>query len=165
MPDIRDNYQFSSKDVAFYLIAKANEERLGINVTKVQKLLYIIYGTYLRLYGERLLDEHPKAWPYGPVFPSTRKAILKRMENEELSFPINEVDESLKSDERLNKVISLTLEHFGYWNSGQLTLWSHQIGAPWDQTTKLSGFKWGDTISDELIYDYFQKLVMVNDQQ
>lgn len=165
MPEIKDSYKYQSTDVAFYLIAKANEEKLGINVTKAQKLLYIVYGAYLRVYGERLLNEHPKAWPYGPVFPTTRKAILKRITTEELEFPISEVNAELKTDEKLNKAIDFALRIFGDWNAGQLTSWSHQEGTPWSQTVQSSGFKWGAVIPDELIYEYFLKLVKVNDGQ
>ena len=151
--------------MAFYLIAKANEARIGINVTKAQKLLYIVYGVYLRVYGERLLNEHPKAWPYGPVFPTTRKAILKRITAEELEFPMSEVSEELKADEKLNKAIDFALKHFGGWNAGQLTTWSHQEGTPWSQTVDFPGFKWGAVIPDEFIYAYFLKLVRVDNGQ
>lgn len=165
MPEIKDSYKYLSTDVAFYLIAKANEAKIGINVTKAQKLLYIVYGAYLRVYGERLLNEHPKAWPYGPVFPTTRKAILKRIAAEELEFPMYEVSEELKTDDKLNKVIDFALKHFGSWNAGQLTTWSHQDGTPWSQTVDFPGFKWGAVIPDEFIYQYFFRLIRIDNEQ
>jgi uncharacterized phage-associated protein len=33
-----------------------------MNMTKIQKLTYIAYGTYLTIKDERLTDEHPQAW-------------------------------------------------------------------------------------------------------
>lgn len=158
---IEDTYVYNSKDVAFYLIAKANERKVGINVTKVQKLLYIIYGTYLRVYGQRLLDEHPKAWPYGPVFPKTRTAILRLNCEGELEYPMESVLDGLKLDEKLNRVFDFAFNYFGAWNSGQLTEWSHREGSPWDITTKQEGFKWGNPIPDSSILDFFTKLVRV----
>lgn len=46
--------------------------RRGIDViskTQAQKLLYCCYGIVLAAFDERLTDEHPKAWPGGPIFP------------------------------------------------------------------------------------------------
>ena len=39
--------------------------------TQAQKILYCCYGATLAKYDERLTDEHPKAWPNGPVFHRT----------------------------------------------------------------------------------------------
>lgn len=63
---IQDTYRYKSTDVALHLAAVANERRVSINMTKIQKLLYITYGVFLRVYRERLLNEHPQARPNGP---------------------------------------------------------------------------------------------------
>ena len=137
---IQDTYRYKSTDVALHLAAVANERRVSINMTKIQKLLYITYGVFLRVHRERLLNEHPQAWPYGPVFPATRNRLLKR---------------DLYS-------IAFVFSSFGGWNAGQLSEWSHRQGSPWEETTSREGFVWGGVISDDLIYDYFAKIVTVN---
>ena len=48
--EIRDTFKYRSTDIATYIVALANEKRIAINMTKVQKLLYVVYGTYLRIY-------------------------------------------------------------------------------------------------------------------
>lgn len=105
--DIKDTFIYRSTDIATYIIALANKNRIAINMTKVQKLLYIVYGAFLRIYNERLLNEHPQAWPYGPVFPTTRNKLLKQ------EFPLisfNDIIEKERkkiiADERLNKVVN-----------------------------------------------------------
>lgn len=75
---INDTYKYDSVTVANYIIAFANENKFFINMTKLQKLLYIAYGVYLSVKNERLTNEHPQAWPYGPVFPTTRNRLIKK---------------------------------------------------------------------------------------
>ena len=107
MEPIKDTYLYTSTDAAFYLVSLANQEKIAVNMTKVQKLLYITYSVFLRVYRERLLDEHPQAWPYGPVFPITRKRLTGK---ELTSISKNCIDsaelrEQMEKDERLNKVL------------------------------------------------------------
>ena len=72
-----EEYKYNSVEVAKFIVATANNKHLSINMTKVQKLLYIAYGIFLAVKGYRLTNEHPQAWPYGPVFPTTRNKLLK----------------------------------------------------------------------------------------
>lgn len=67
------NKPYDSVLVANYLLALANEKGVILNTTKVQKLLYMAYGLLLAEKNRIITDEQPKAWPYGPVFPKTRK--------------------------------------------------------------------------------------------
>lgn len=148
---------YCSVDVARYIIAIANSKGIGINMTKVQKLLYISYGVFLAVKGERLLNEHPQAWPYGPVFPSTRNHLLK-----ENFYEISIGDSKfsvMRANEELNSLLNSVFSSFGNWTAGQLTEWSHQDGSPWENTTLLEGFVWGAIIPDNLIQDYFKLII------
>lgn len=163
---IRDTFKYRSTDIAIYIIALANDERIAVNMTKVQKLLYIVYGAYLRIYGERLLDEHPQAWPYGPVFPTTRNKLLKyefsTITKEEIT---EEERDHIAKDDKLNRVIDFVFKYFGDWNAGQLSEWSHSNGSPWQQTTNKDEFKWGNVISDELIREYFNGIITIKSKE
>lgn len=156
---IQDTYRYKSTDVALHLAAVANERRVSINMTKIQKLLYITYGVFLRVYRERLLNEHPQAWPYGPVFPTTRNRLLKL---DLYSITAQDVPQEVRTDAQLQEIIAFVFASFGGWNAGQLSEWSHRQGSPWEKTTNREGFVWGGAISDDLIYDYFAKIVTVN---
>lgn len=151
---IDDRYKYKSTVLARYIIAYANEHNYGINMTKLQKLLYITYGVYLAVKGERLTDEHPQAWPYGPVFPTTRNRLLKipfdviSLHNEE-----QDITDDVKS------CVKLVFDTYGNFNAGTLSVWSHQSGSPWELTTKREGFKWGDRILDEDIKEYFASMI------
>lgn len=163
--EFKDTYKYKSTDIALYIIAKANELQYVINVTKVQKLLYIIYGVYLRVYEERLVDEYPQAWPYGPVFPNTRKMIIDTLDTETLEYSMDKISEDIKNDIALNRVVDFVFKHFGAWNAGQLTEWTHRKNTPWSRITNEDDFCWGDNIPDSFIYDFFLKLVSVNEQE
>lgn len=149
--------------LAKYITALANSKHVSINITKIQKLLYIAYGIYLAVKGHRLTDEHPQAWPYGPVFPTTRNKLIK------LDFnAINKDDPEFsgyRSDKDLNSLLNLVFQTFGSWTAGQLSQWSHSPSSPWEIATCEEGFKWGDTIPDQSIEEYFKSLIYVKDRR
>lgn len=156
---IEDKYSYNSVDVARYIIAYANEYNFVINMTKLQKLLYICYGVYLAVANKRLTNEHPQAWPFGPVFPTTRNKLLKEdFENITLR------NDSTPSSE-LTSLITLVLKSFGGKTASYLTAWSHQQGSPWDKTVKSDGFSWGRPIPDEYILEYFRTHIVRHDDK
>lgn len=158
--DNREQYAYSSIDVARCIIAMANEQRLIINITKVQKLLYIAYGVYMAVRQKRLTNELPQAWPYGPVFPATRTKFL-HTDLYSITFDAPDMSE-IRNDCDLRELISLVFRGFGSWSASQLTSWTHGEGTPWQKTTCHRDFVWGDTIPDEYIFPYFKKLVVRN---
>lgn len=136
------------------LLALAYEKDIALNVTKVQKMLYILYSYFLAKHGVQIFSETPKAWPYGPVFPRTRNkvdfGIVYKRENPELTDISSE-------KEIVDKFISV-IDIYSKFSASELSNWSHMPDSPWDRTTKLSGFKWGDFIPDEFIKEYFSNM-------
>lgn len=158
---IKDNYLYRSLDVAKYIVAFANKERIFINMTKLQKLLYIVYGVYLVAQQQRLTDEAPQAWPYGPVFPTTRNKLLK-IDFESISFE-DLAGNDILDDKALKNIVKIVFATFGEYNASALTEWSHQKGSAWYKTTQRDGFVWGDRIDDGDILDYFKQIVTLNE--
>ncbi len=158
-----ESYKYKSTDIAKCIVARANEKKIVMNMTKLQKLLYAAYGIYLAIKNERLTNEYPKAWPYGPVFPTTREKLLKF---DFVDYDISsdsDCSEDVKNDEEIDSLISLVLKTFGNWTAGQLTEWSHEPGSPWDKTVNTDGFKWNNPISDEYIKEYFLTILVKNE--
>lgn len=152
-----ENGKYDSVTVARFIIAKANEKGCPVNMTKVQKLLYIAYGIFLAVKDERLTDEHPQAWPYGPVFPRTRNKLLKTD-----FYGIGLDDPGLagiSSDDETVSLINLVFRSFGNWSASQLSEWSHSEGSPWERAVSSDGFKWGDRIPDEYISSFFKSRI------
>lgn len=151
---IQDTYICNSVVLAKHIAAYANNHNFSINMTKLQKLLYITYGVYLAVKGERLTNEHPQAWPYGPVFPTTRTKLLKCCLDDIITFDDLTITEEIKS------CVKLVFNSFGSYNASFLSAWSHKSNSPWDKTVNQDGFKWGNTIPDEYILPYFKTLLI-----
>ena len=143
---------YSSITVAKYLLSLAKDKGKDFNVTKTQKLLYIVYGYFLSK-DRVLLDEKPKAWPYGPVFPkTTKKKIYQNIE------PLDsEYFSEIKDDKEVSKFFEIILKVFGDTSSNVLVDWTHSKGAPWHLTKKRYNFEWNDIIPDKYIKPYFSK--------
>jgi uncharacterized phage-associated protein len=153
--------QYESIILAKYIAARLNEGREDVNITKLQKLTYIAYGTCLAVTGSRLVDEHPQAWPYGPVFPTTRNKLLKIDLN---SIGLNDPDlQEIAGDATVKSLVTLVCKSFGKWPAFSLSEWSHKEGSPWEKTVSSHGFKWGKEINDEYIKSYFRKIIVIPD--
>lgn len=59
--------KFNINDVTDYIIIKLDEARAGINILKLQKLLYYVQAWRLALKGVPLFDGKFQAWVHGPV--------------------------------------------------------------------------------------------------
>jgi uncharacterized phage-associated protein len=149
--------QYQSTILAKYIAAYLNEKHVDINMTKIQKLTYIAYGVYLAATGDRLIDEHPQAWPYGPVFPTTRRNLLRVDLN---SICLDDPDlQEISTDKEACSLVALVYNTFGKWTAFALSEWSHKEGSPWEKTVSTQGFKWGGKIKDEYIKSYFDKIL------
>lgn len=155
---IKDTYEFNSVDMAKYIVAYANHTHVGINMTKLQKLLYIAYGAALVILNKRLVNEHPQAWPYGPVFPTTRNK-LRKIDFSDINFENDSTLKKIKDNKDVAYIVDFTFKGFGDWHAYTLSQWSHQSGSPWDKTVHSENFKWGKQISDYDIRDWFKERI------
>lgn len=142
-----------SVDIANAIRAFAVEKNIDVNMTKIHKLLYISYGIFLARENKRLTNEHPQAWPFGPVFPRVHNKVS-------LDIPPVSVD-SLKLPEIAKKTVCEVLDVFGKFSAGKLSAWSHKADSPWDRTVKENNGKWGCTMKDDYISSYFRRLLAV----
>lgn len=155
---------YESRDVAAFIAQECLKRGITYNNTKIQKLLYCVYGIYLAVTGNRICKEYPRAWQFGPVFPSVFSYIHKGNEISQYSKTI-ECEESQDSDVR--GAVDAILNHFGKFTAGQLSSWTHKKGSPWDRTVNgdqdnepagLHGF-----IPLEYISQYFKDKVLAHE--
>ena len=119
-----------SVDFAIYLNQKAREMNLDVNVTKIQKWLYICYGLYLATKKkDQLLNERPKAWQYGPVFPK----VYKKQQKNGNSLDNLTSKVSYEELQQFDEIIEPVLAHFGKWSAAGLVEWTHEKGGAWDK--------------------------------
>jgi len=147
--------EVDSIDFAIYLNKKAQMLKKNINVTKIQKWLYICYGLNLALEKKQLLYERPRAWEYGPAFP--RVHSLQKKHNNSLDNLKTEA--SLSDLTNYDEIITTTLNYFGNWTASELVAWTHEDGKAWNKAMLCNGI---NTPLDNLdIQNDFLKIIVV----
>lgn len=136
-----------SIDFAIYLNEKANQLGLDVNMTKIQKWLYVCYGIYLSRSKKQLFNERPKAWDYGPVFPNVYSTQKRNNDS------LNSLPYTNTRFEQLDDIIMITLNTFGEWSAGQLVGWTHQDNLAWDKKIK-SGEKYSSLDNLDILLDF-----------
>ena len=145
-----DNEAFitTSTDFAIYLSKVAASLEKEMNLTKVQKWLYICYGLFLELYGRRLFDEQPIAGDYGPFFPK----VYELQKQTEGALEILSFNPAIAGVEAYNTVIYTTLEHFGETTATKLVDWTHKDGTAWQK--KYSHAKYNTLDDNDIKVDF-----------
>ncbi len=153
MPIVND-----SIDVAAYVTKECAQKNFFVNLTKIQKLVFCVYGAVLATSGERICKDHPKAWPHGPVFPRIYKYTKRHADGIVEALMSHEENLTSILNERQKKIIDTTLNFFGRYNAGTLVNWTHDEDGPWFKST--NGRKvLQKEIPDNLISDYFKTLI------
>ena len=145
--------EVDSIDFAIYLSKKAQDLGKAVNVTKIQKWLYICYGLYLVAYEKQLLIERPKAWDYGPAFPRVHKKQKKN--NAGLDGLIDTIE--VKNFAKYDSVIQATLNNFGSWTASELVAWTHEPNKAWDKTLITEGIY--SVMCNKNIYKDFKEIL------
>lgn len=153
---------YDSIKMGEYLAAYAVKKGVDMNQTKLQKLLYILYGAYLKQYGELLFREQPKAWPYGPVFPRVQKRFAKICNVAYANIDGPDYDD-INKDMRVQPLLEAVLSAFGNWSAQALSDWSHQPGSPWAMALQANNMTYNAVISSESIKRYFSRIGFPND--
>lgn len=61
------NGKYSAIELADKIVSIANDNDLTISNLHLQKVLYYVQGTFMRLYGKKAFNNKIECWPYGPV--------------------------------------------------------------------------------------------------
>ena len=137
------------------LVAKALQwmactHDVTLNGSQIQTILYNAYGVWLATEGERLLEEHPQVWQYGPVFPRAYKHLKKNAGNGQVEHDMLRAE----CPDRF-EFIRRCFQRFAWTSAGVLCAPHTAEGSPWKQTKDKSPDKLGVRIEDELIRQWF----------
>lgn len=145
----------TSIKIARHIAYLCRESGYEYNATKIQKLLYVCYGVVLACIKQRLTEELPVIWPYGPVFPNALKDFKKNSLNK---------DKYEKKDSNLScqvkDILSESVKFFGNFKTGQLSAWSHKEGSPWNIVVSEKNSKWNQPLPDDVLLSYFKDEVV-----
>lgn len=154
---------YTPQHVANFFLKKAEADGRSITQLKLLKLIYIAYGWYLALKGEKLFDEPIEAWQHGPVVPSIyhefkhfgkRPIIGKSMDidfdDDELEWIFPEIPES---DEDTNLILGKVWAAYRKFSGWDLRNKTHEPDGPWAKVYKDGEF--GIALSDEDIKRHY----------
>ena len=125
-------------------------EGLQLTLSQIQTILYIAYGVWLALHDERLIEEHPQMWQYGPVFPRVYAKLKK-----DSSDGYDEYDSLRCNHPDKFRFLSNCFRRYAWTKACILTSPHISQGSPWSQTRKENPDKWGVRIEDDLIREWF----------
>lgn len=148
-----DALNLDSVECANYIrYIAANKFGLNLNMTQVQKILYMAYGITLSAYKTQLTDERPQAWPLGPIFANVHEYTDFRY------TPRKPTDELPNTTVRLFEKL---IGDFGETNDRVLSMWSCNPDKrnPWIKAKpRFFWQKWGKYMSNTAIYYWFQSM-------
>jgi uncharacterized phage-associated protein len=137
----------------------------GITHMKLQKLVYCAHGWWLVFQDNRVVNEKPQVWKFGPVFNSMyhtlslhgNEPIKKTRSESPFSSPkIVPTD----PDENVSRLIDWIWDRYGHLSGTALSDLTHKPGSAWYKLAKPYNFKppFDLSIPDEEVKAEFTKI-------
>ena len=144
---------YNAIDVAKYFV-NLNKE---LTELQIQKLVYYSYVWYIVKFNDdknnivnKLFDERPRAWKYGPVFISIYEQMKFCDKSLVCKSYLKANDVNTKFDDKAKMILSLVYEFYGKYSGNRLSDMT-RYEYPYKNT------KLGDEIKDIDIYEWYRK--------
>lgn len=147
---VKQEYTHDSLTFAKALVHMAELEDKGLNMSQIQVMLYIAYGVWLAKNDDRLFEEQPQAWQYGPVFPRVYSKLRKGTEDTHEQYLKLKTD----SPERF-AFLERCFRRYAWTRASDLAAPHVSRGTPWAQTRATCPEGPTARIEDDLIREWF----------
>ena len=144
---------YNAIDVAKYFVNLDKE----FTELQIQKLVYYSYVWYIVKFNDnknnivnKLFDERPRAWKYGPVFISIYEQMKFCDKSLLCKAYLKANDVNTKFDDKAEMILSLVYEFYGKYSGNRLSDMT-RYEYPYKNT------KLGDEIKDIDIYEWYRK--------
>lgn len=144
---------YNAIDVAKYFV-NLNKEFTEL---QIQKLVYYSYVWYIVKFNDnknnivnKLFDERPRAWKYGPVFISIYEQMKFCDKSLLCKAYLKANDVNTKFEDKAEMILSLVYEFYGKYSGNRLSDMT-RYEYPYKNT------KLGDEIKDIDIYEWYRK--------
>lgn len=144
---------YNAIDVAKYFV-NLNKEFTEL---QIQKLVYYSYVWYIVKFNDnknnivnKLFDERPRAWKYGPVFISIYEQMKFCDKSLLCKAYLKANNVNTKFDDKAEMILSLVYEFYGKYSGNRLSDMT-RYEYPYKNT------KLGDEIKDIDIYEWYRK--------
>lgn len=129
----------------------------GLSGTYVQTVLYMVYGTWLAERGERLLEEHPQMWKYGPVFPRAYSHLKAEFTGGHDSALNERAYRSVTADPVLKEFLDRTVRTTAGRKISDLARTHVSKGSAWGRCLRENPGRWSTAIDDDAVRDEFRR--------
>lgn len=150
--------------VADYVIVRLSEAGAGLNLLKLQKLMYYIQAWHIATKGESLFNGKFQAWVHGPV----SRELYDRFSRTHMMYDaitmrdIDQSESSVKLSESAVLHINEVLDAYGAYSGPQLEKMTHDE-EPWIVARgELSSTARCETEIDEDLMGVFYKKALEN---
>lgn len=144
---------YNAIDVAKYFV-NLNKEFTEL---QIQKLVYYSYVWYIVKFNDnknnivnKLFDERPRAWKYGPVFISIYEQMKFCDKSLLCKAYLKANDVNTKFEDKAEMILSLVYEFYGKYSGNRLSDMT-RYEYPYKNT------KLGDEIKDIDIYEWYRR--------
>lgn len=144
---------YNAIDVAKYFV-NLNKE---LTELQIQKLVYYSYVWYIVKFNDnknnivnKLFDERPRAWKYGPVFISIYEQMKFCDKSLLCKAYLKANNVNTKFDDKAEMILSLVYEFYGKYSGNRLSDMT-RYEYPYKNT------KLGDEIKDIDIYEWYRR--------
>lgn len=145
-------------DIARLLINICIDKNITLTITKLNKYLYIIYGSYLHTYKRQVSTEPPSCFQTGPIFKTIQRDYKKGILDFDKKYDLINL---IEKDECLKDIIDKVLSYFSKYTAEELTDWTMREGFAWQKASDTSDY-WGNEIPDSYIEKDFKKFIKTN---
>lgn len=130
-------------NVANNFLERSFNEKVPLSPMKLQKLIYILYKTYLKQTGYKLFSEMFEAWEYGPVLPNVHNEFENFQSNPITTYALN-------SNNSVTKVELLEgTDFYDIFNEVWKT-YKNYNGVTLSETTRQLGGAWQKSIDNKI---------------
>lgn len=160
-----DHGAYTPQQVANYFLDRAEEDSMSMTQLKLIKLVYIAYGWYLALTGEKLFAEPIEAWKHGPVIPSLyhefkhfkSSPIVGRSEDVDLDDWEVIIPRIPDDDRTADMILSKVWAAYRRFRAWDLRNKTHEDGGPWHKVYQddVNGI----ALRDEDIKEHYAKRI------
>ena len=147
-------WEIDSVMVAKTLSYMAYLEGWKLSMSYIQIIMYIAYGVWLARKHQRLFDEHPQVWQFGPVFPRVYNKFKRGFDDSSEVYAMMQRDYP-----RQFCFLTNCYKRFGLEQTARLKAVHTADGTPWMSTKKMNPDKLGVRIDDDLIEQWFEKRI------
>ena len=142
-----------------YIINEGKNDKTALGETKLHKLLYICDG-FLLAAGINFIDENPKAWNYGPVYPRVNNWLKK--EPDAFTKSYNSLFDDSPEIKEITALIDAVIGMYGSWSTNELSNWSHSPGSPWEMALEKGNGRMNSVIDKNDMKKYFKGIINDN---